>query len=76
MGNMPVIKDLVVDMSSFWNHLEAVEPYVSTGARQSRKEFCKHLKSDRSLIRLVLLCGLAILSAREQPRFCWSPRTC
>lgn len=34
LGNMPVIKDLVVDMSSFWNHLEAVEPYVSTGARQ------------------------------------------
>ncbi len=34
MGNMPVIKDLVVDMSSFWNHLEAVEPYVSTDARQ------------------------------------------
>lgn len=22
MGNMPVIKDLVVDMSSFWNHLD------------------------------------------------------
>lgn len=34
LGNMPVIKDLVVDMSSFWNHLEAVDPYVSTGARQ------------------------------------------
>src|SRR6476469_4910231 len=34
MGNMPVIKDLVVDMSSFWDNLEAVEPYVSTGARQ------------------------------------------
>ena len=33
LGNMPVIKDLVVDMSSFWNHLEAVEPYVSTEAR-------------------------------------------
>ncbi|MFE1747096.1 succinate dehydrogenase/fumarate reductase iron-sulfur subunit [Coleofasciculus sp. H7-2] len=32
MGNMPVIKDLVVDMRSFWDHLEAVEPYVSTGA--------------------------------------------
>ena len=33
LGNMPVIKDLVVDMSSFWNHLEAVDPYVSTAAR-------------------------------------------
>lgn len=34
MGNMPVIKDLVVDMQSFWDNLEAVEPYVSTKARQ------------------------------------------
>lgn len=33
MGNMPVIKDLVVDMRSFWDNLEAVDPYVSTGAR-------------------------------------------
>ncbi len=33
LGNMPVIKDLVVDMSSFWNNLEAVAPYVSTAGR-------------------------------------------
>ncbi len=33
LGNMPVIKDLVVDMASFWDNLEAVEPYVSTKAR-------------------------------------------
>ncbi|MDH6061475.1 succinate dehydrogenase/fumarate reductase iron-sulfur subunit [Chrysosporum bergii ANA360D] len=34
LGNMPVIKDLVVEMSSFWHHLDAVAPYVSTAARQ------------------------------------------
>jgi succinate dehydrogenase / fumarate reductase, iron-sulfur subunit len=28
MGNMPVIKDLVVDMTSFWNNLEAIAPYI------------------------------------------------
>jgi succinate dehydrogenase / fumarate reductase iron-sulfur subunit len=40
MGNMPVIKDLVVDMSSFWDNLEAITPYVSTSARQvPEKEF-------------------------------------
>jgi succinate dehydrogenase / fumarate reductase iron-sulfur subunit len=33
LGNMPVIKDLVVDMSNFWNDLETVEPYVSTSSR-------------------------------------------
>jgi len=40
LGNMPVIKDLVVDMSSFWDNLAAVNPYVSTAARQvPEKEF-------------------------------------
>jgi succinate dehydrogenase / fumarate reductase, iron-sulfur subunit len=34
LGNMPVLKDLVVDMSGFWNNLEAVTPYISTAARQ------------------------------------------
>ncbi|MFW6359578.1 MAG: succinate dehydrogenase/fumarate reductase iron-sulfur subunit [Chroococcales cyanobacterium] len=33
MGNMPVIKDLIVDMSAFWDNLEAVEPYISTKSR-------------------------------------------
>lgn len=34
MGNMPVIKDLVVDMNRFWDNLDAVDPYVSTASRQ------------------------------------------
>lgn len=33
LGNMPVIKDLVVNMDRFWNDLEKVEPYISTKAR-------------------------------------------
>jgi len=28
MGNLPVIKDLVVDMAPFWGKLEAVKPYL------------------------------------------------
>ena len=34
MGNLPVIKDLIVDMQPFWNDLDAVDPYVSTTSRQ------------------------------------------
>lgn len=60
MGNMPVIKDLVVDMSGFWNNLEAVEPYVSTAARKiPEREF---LQSPEERARLndsgnCILCG-------------------
>ncbi len=34
MGNLPVIRDLIVDMSKFWQNLERVDPYVATAARQ------------------------------------------
>jgi succinate dehydrogenase / fumarate reductase iron-sulfur subunit len=60
MGNMPVIKDLVVDMSSFWDNLQAVDPYVSTSARQvPEREF---LQSPEERDRLnqtgnCILCG-------------------
>ncbi|MEA5535732.1 succinate dehydrogenase/fumarate reductase iron-sulfur subunit [Crocosphaera sp. XPORK-15E] len=40
LGNLPVIKDLVVDMSRFWDNLEKVDPYVSTQGRKiPEKEF-------------------------------------
>ncbi len=37
LGNLPVIKDLVVDMQPFWQGLQAVDPYVSSNARQGRE---------------------------------------
>jgi succinate dehydrogenase / fumarate reductase iron-sulfur subunit len=60
LGNMAVIKDLVVDMSSFWNNLEAVAPYVSTAARQvPEKEFLQ-TPHERSLLDQTgncIMCG-------------------
>ncbi len=34
LGNLPVVKDLVVNMQSFWDTLAVVDPYVSSSARQ------------------------------------------
>jgi succinate dehydrogenase / fumarate reductase iron-sulfur subunit len=31
MGNMPVLKDLVVDMEPFWNKIRAVKPWLDPG---------------------------------------------
>ena len=31
MGNMPIVKDLVVDMEPFWGKIRAVEPYLQPG---------------------------------------------
>ncbi|MBW4614126.1 MAG: succinate dehydrogenase/fumarate reductase iron-sulfur subunit [Desmonostoc vinosum HA7617-LM4] len=60
LGNMPVIKDLVVDMSSFWNNLEAVAPYVSTAARQiPEREFLQTPQERSSLDQTgnCIMCG-------------------
>jgi len=60
MGNMPVIKDLVVDMSSFWDNLEAVDPYVSTGSRQVPEREFLQTPEERSRLDEMgncILCG-------------------
>lgn len=75
MGNMPVIKDLVVEMQSFWQNLQTVDPYVSTAARSlPEREF---LQSPADLAKLdqtgnCILCGACYsdCNAREvNPEF-------
>uniref|UniRef100_UPI0039A41A16 succinate dehydrogenase/fumarate reductase iron-sulfur subunit n=1 Tax=Nostoc piscinale TaxID=224012 RepID=UPI0039A41A16 len=60
LGNMPVIKDLVVEMSSFWDNLEAVAPYVSTAARQIPEREFLQTPQERSLLDQTgncIMCG-------------------
>ena len=60
LGNMPVIKDLVVDMSSFWNHLEAVDPYISTGSRKIPEREFLQTPEERSNLNQTgncIMCG-------------------
>ncbi|MTJ51953.1 succinate dehydrogenase/fumarate reductase iron-sulfur subunit [Anabaena sp. UHCC 0253] len=60
LGNMTVIKDLVVDMSSFWNNLETVAPYVSTAGRQVPEREFLQTPQERSLLDQTgncIMCG-------------------
>ncbi|MBW4472116.1 MAG: succinate dehydrogenase/fumarate reductase iron-sulfur subunit [Stenomitos rutilans HA7619-LM2] len=60
MGNMPVIKDLVVDMSSFWHNLKAIDPYVSTAARQIPEREFLQTPEERAKLNQTgncILCG-------------------
>lgn len=60
MGNMPVIKDLVVDMKSFWDTLQAVDPFVSTAARQVPEREFLQTPEERERLNQVgncILCG-------------------
>lgn len=60
MGNMPVIKDLIVNMQSFWQNLKAVDPYVSTAARNlPEREFLQSPQERSQLDQTgnCILCG-------------------
>lgn len=60
LNNMPVLKDLIVDMSNFWNNLESIEPYISTDARNiPEKEFLQ-TPDERKLLEQTgncIMCG-------------------
>ncbi|MCD8490050.1 MAG: succinate dehydrogenase/fumarate reductase iron-sulfur subunit [Desertifilum sp.] len=60
MGNMPVIRDLVVEMQGFWDNLQAVEPYVSTAARAIPEREFLQTPEERSQLDQsgnCILCG-------------------
>ncbi|MDJ0677459.1 MAG: succinate dehydrogenase/fumarate reductase iron-sulfur subunit [Calothrix sp. MO_167.B42] len=60
LGNMPVIKDLVVDMSNFWNNLEAIAPYVSTASRRIPEREFLQTPEERSQLDQTgncIMCG-------------------
>ncbi|PMB50808.1 succinate dehydrogenase [Fischerella thermalis CCMEE 5205] len=60
LGNMPVIKDLVVDMSDFWNNLEAIAPYVSTASRNVPEREFLQTPQERSRLDQTgncIMCG-------------------
>ncbi|HAG81625.1 MAG TPA: succinate dehydrogenase/fumarate reductase iron-sulfur subunit [Cyanobacteria bacterium UBA12227] len=75
LGNMPVIKDLVVDMRSFWDNLEAVDPYVSTSARAIPEREFLQTPEERSRLDQMgncIMCGACYseCNAREvNPEF-------
>ena len=60
LNNLPVLKDLVVDMSNFWNDLETIEPYISSNSRNiPEKEFLQ-TPDQRKLLEQTgncIMCG-------------------
>ncbi len=60
LRNLPVIKDLVVDMTNFWQDLETIEPYISTSSRNiPEKEFLQ-TPEQRKLLEQTgncIMCG-------------------
>lgn len=59
-GNLPIVKDLVVDMKPFWDDLERVEPYVSTKSRDIPEREFLQTPEERSQLNQMgncIMCG-------------------
>jgi succinate dehydrogenase / fumarate reductase iron-sulfur subunit len=75
MGNMPVLKDLVVDMSPFWSKIHRMKPWLDTGYDELPEK--ENLVSQQQMnpIRkeaLCIMCGCCVSecnSMESDPEF-------
>ena len=61
LGNMPVIKDLVVDMNPFWNKVKQIKPYMKPDSEPKGE----YIASNESMTHLVdvmncIMCGACV----------------
>ncbi len=63
MGNLPVIRDLVVDMEPFWSKVNAVRPYLDTTDEQPpRTEWLVRPEQSQLIAKesLCIMCGCCV----------------
>lgn len=60
LGNLPIVRDLIVDMQPFWQDLERVNPYVSTAARNLEEREFLQSPEERGKLNAMgncIMCG-------------------
>ncbi|HUK93696.1 MAG TPA: succinate dehydrogenase/fumarate reductase iron-sulfur subunit [Gaiellaceae bacterium] len=63
MGNLPVLKDLVVDMAPFWNKIRAVKPWLDPGYEEAAEKERIVSQQQMNAIHkesLCILCGCCV----------------
>ena len=75
MGNMPVLKDLVVDMAPFWNKIRAMKPWLDPGYDEvAEKERIVSQQQVNAIHKeaLCIMCGCCVSecnSMESDPEF-------
>ena len=75
MGNLPVLKDLVVDMAPFWNKIRAVKPWLEPGYDEvAEKERIVSQQQMNAIHKeaLCIMCGCCVSecnSMESDPEF-------
>lgn len=72
MPSMPIIRDLVVDMSQFYTHYESVEPYLQSDTSKLKTEQIQSPKDREKLDGLYecIMCGCCTTAC---PSSWWNP---
>ena len=63
MGNMPIVKDLVVDMEPFWGKIRAVEPWLQPGYSDPGEKEYVVSQAEMDVIHkesLCIMCGCCV----------------
>ena len=75
MGNLPVLKDLVVDMSPFWQKIRRMKPWLDTGYEEIPEKEFLHSQQEMNPIHkeaLCIMCGCCVSecnSMESDPEF-------
>jgi succinate dehydrogenase / fumarate reductase iron-sulfur subunit len=75
MGNLPVLKDLVVDMGPFWQKIRNMKPWLDTGYEEIPEREFLHSQQEMSPIQkeaLCIMCGCCVSecnSMESDPQF-------
>jgi succinate dehydrogenase / fumarate reductase iron-sulfur subunit len=75
MGNMPVLKDLVVDMGPFWHKIRHMKPWLDTGYEEAPEGEFRHSQEEMNPIHkeaLCIMCGCCVSecnSMESDPEF-------
>jgi len=72
MPGLPVIRDLVVDMSQFFHHYRAVEPYLITHGPEPEVEY-RQSPEERAKLDGLYECILCGCCSTACPSFWWNP---
>ena len=72
LPRLPVIRDLVVDMSQFYHHYRAVKPYLITHEAEPEVEFLQS-PEDRDKLDGLYECILCACCSTACPSFWWNP---
>jgi len=63
MGNMPIVKDLVVDMTPFWSKIRAMKPWLQPGYDEVREKERIVSQQQVNVINkesLCIMCGCCV----------------